>query len=363
MGEDSGPGVRQATWRRVALVAGAVLLMIGVLALLVDRVPGLRRSFAKLDEGDPGWLASAGAFEIASYAGYVVLLRAVFDGQGVRLGWGISRRITLAGVTATRLLSTAGAGGIALTAWALRRAGMAPRSLANRLSAFFVLLYAVFMGALVVGGVGLRVGIWPGPAPFGLTVIPAAFGATVIVTALGFTLVPADLDHRVRRAWPAERRGRRLAARLAVVPATIAAGVREAVRMARSGDPRLAGALAWWGFDILVLWAALTAFGAPPPAAALVMAYFTGQLGNLLPLPGGVGGVEGSMIAALLAFDTPGGLAIAGVLTYRVFAFWLPILPGALAYARLRGELDQAEDHRSAPGGSPVARRVESESQ
>jgi putative heme transporter len=356
--EGSGPGAppQRAMGRRAALLALAVVAMLAVLALLVDRVPGLRRSFAHLDEGDPGWLAAALGLEIASYAGYVVLLRAVFDGHGVRLGWGMSRRITLAGVTATRLLSTAGAGGIALTAWALRRAGMEARSLATRLSAFYVLLYGVFMAALVIGGVGLRVGIWSGPAPFGLTVVPAAFGAIVIVTALSFALVPADLDRRVRHAWPAERRGRRLASRIAVVPATIAAGVREALRMARTADPRLAGALAWWGFDILVLWAALNAFGTPPPAAALVMAYFTGQLGNLLPLPGGVGGVEGGMIAALLAFGTPGGLAIAGVLTYRLFAFWLPILPGAVAYARLRADLDHAADYGAPPGRSTVVR-------
>ena len=68
---------------------------------------------------------------------------------------------------------------------------------------------------------------------------------------------------------------------------------------------------------------------APPPLAVIVMAYFTGMLANLLPLPGGVGGVEGGMIGALLAFDVAGGLAVVAVLTYRAFAFWLPTIPGA----------------------------------
>lgn len=106
--------------------------------------------------------------------------------------------------------------------------------------------------------------------------------------------------------------------------------------MLRRGDPALLGALAWWAFDIGVLWACFHAFGEPPPTAVLVMAYFTGMLANLLPLPGGVGGVEGGMIGALLAFDVPGGLAVVAVLSYRAFAFWLPTIPGAIAYLRLR---------------------------
>ncbi len=78
------------------------------------------------------------------------------------------------------------------------------------------------------------------------------------------------------------------------------------------------------------------AWGEPPPVAVLVLAYFVGMLGNLLPLPGGVGGVEGGMIGALIAFGVGGGLAVVAVLVYRVFAFWLPMLPGAFAYLQLR---------------------------
>ncbi len=96
------------------------------------------------------------------------------------------------------------------------------------------------------------------------------------------------------------------------------------------------GAVAYWGFDIGALWASLHAFGSPPPLATVVMAYFVGQLGNTLPLPGGIGGVEGGMIGALIAFGAPGSLAILGVLAYRVISFWLPTIPGGVAYVRLR---------------------------
>jgi hypothetical protein len=120
------------------------------------------------------------------------------------------------------------------------------------------------------------------------------------------------------------------------VLAPLGAGVRDARRLARSGHAGLAGALMWWGFDIAVLWACFAAFGAAPAVAVLVVAYFVGTLANTLPLPGGVGGVEGGMVAALIAFGVEAELALVAVLAYRGFAFWLPIVPGAVAYLTLR---------------------------
>ncbi len=60
----------------------------------------------------------------------------------------------------------------------------------------------------------------------------------------------------------------------------------------------------------------------------LIQAFFVGMLGNLLPMPGGVGGVEGGMIGAFAAFGVDGGLAVVAVLVYRAFTFWLPLVPG-----------------------------------
>ena len=96
------------------------------------------------------------------------------------------------------------------------------------------------------------------------------------------------------------------------------------------------GAVAWWGFDIAVLWACFHAFGGSPPTAVVVMAYFIGMLGNTLPLPGGIGGVDGGMIGGFTAFGVRVALAVEAVLAYRGFAFWLPTLPGAVAYLQLR---------------------------
>src|SRR5436190_10022259 len=105
-----------------------------------------------------------------------MLFRTVFVRGYDRIGWSASYQITMASVAATRLFASAGAGGVVLTAWALRRAGMGRRLVACRMIAFLVLQYAVFMGSLVVFGIGLRTGVFNGSAPFAVTVIPAIFG-------------------------------------------------------------------------------------------------------------------------------------------------------------------------------------------
>jgi uncharacterized protein (TIRG00374 family) len=278
-------------------------------------------------------------FEVVSFGGYIVLFRTVFVRGYDRIDWKVSYQITMASLAATRLFATAGAGGVVLTAWALRRSGMGRRLVACRMIAFIVLLYAVFMASLVIFGLGLRTGIFPGQAPFAVTVIPAIFGAAVIVIALGMAFLPADFERRLAR-WGAgtHQHVARVARALATVPASVASGVRTAIKLIRERHWGVLGAVVWWGFDIATLWASFHAFGGEgvPTFPVIVVAYFIGQLGNLLPLPGGIGGVDGGMIGALIAFGVPGGLAVVSVLVYRGFSFWLPTIPGIIAYLQLR---------------------------
>src|ERR1039458_10509004 len=124
----------------------------------------------------------------------------------------------MAGLAATRLFASAGAGGSALPAWALRRSGLEPRIVARRMIAFLVLLYAVYMGAFVIAGLGLYLGLFAGSAPFAITVIPAIFGGTVIAIFLAVSLVPGDFDRLVAR-WTGGRRLGRAARNVAAPPA------------------------------------------------------------------------------------------------------------------------------------------------
>jgi uncharacterized protein (TIRG00374 family) len=256
-----------------------------------------------------------------------------------RIDWRTSLEIPLAGIAAIRLLSAAGAGGVAVTAWALRRAGMSTRVIACRMVASYAIQYGIYLAALIVFGLGLWTGALSGGGSFALTLVPALLSAAVALLVASMGLVPGDFERRLTRL--ARRSGRvgRLATRLATVPATLGAGVRTAIGLVRERRPGLLGAVVYWAFDVAVLGVSLRAFGGVASVPVVAMTYFLGTLGSLLPLPGGIGGIEGGMIGALAAFGVPGGQAVVGVLAYRAISFWLPTLPGIAGYLALRARV------------------------
>jgi uncharacterized membrane protein YbhN (UPF0104 family) len=202
------------------------------------------------------------------------------------------------------------------------------------------------MVTMLVTGVALRLGILAGPAPFALTVVPAVFAGIAILLTLLLSLTPTDLRRRVERAGGGEGRVASLAAKAATLPAAMSAAVRHSIDHVRARDPALLGSIAYWGFNVAVLWASFRAFGEAPPWSIVVMGYFVGMLGNLLPLPGGVGGVDGGMIGAFIGFGVDSGLAVVAVLTYRAIAFWLPTIPGAIAFFQLRRTVARWREER-----------------
>jgi uncharacterized protein (TIRG00374 family) len=325
--------------RRTLLIAIAfIIVVLAFLYGVLPQLPGLQDSLEKVrDDGDRTWLAVAFFMELLSYASYIWLFRAVFIDKIPVIGWIGSYRISMAGVAATRLFGAAGAGGIALTFWAVRKAGMGRRMSVSYLVAFYVILYGIFMIALVVDGVLLRTGAIPGTAPFGVTVIPAIFGGLVAAIFLLALLVPGNLE-RLAARWSSGRgRAANIARRLASVPALLGQGTRVGFALIRKGDIGLLGAFGWWAFDIATLWACFKAFGDSPTLGVLVMGYFVGMIANIIPTPGGVGAVEGGMIGTYAAFGVSLGNATAAVLAYRVFAFLMPTIPGVIAFIRLRG--------------------------
>jgi uncharacterized protein (TIRG00374 family) len=339
----------KVTRRTVVLGGLFVVLCIIFLTAVLPQLAGLGDTWKQVKDGDPLWLLVAGVFTAFSFAGYVVLFQGVYVRGGFRLSAVESYQITMAGLAATRVFAAGGAGGIALTAWALRRAGMPKRAVADQTLAFLVLTYGVYMAAVVVGGFGLYFGILPGSQDWAITLLPAIIGVVAFAIALLASLTPTDLQRRLEGY--ARRHGRvgRLAQKAANLPAAISAGIRISVTLVRTGDPALAGSIAYWGFNIAILWAAFHAFGEAPPWAVIVMGYFVGMLANLLPLPGGVGGVDGGMIGAFVAFggESKDSIVVA-VLTYRLFAFYLPTIPGAIAYFQLRRTVARWKDERLA---------------
>jgi uncharacterized protein (TIRG00374 family) len=352
-----GPGMVgiQFTPRRVLWALAFVVLSIAFLYIVLPRLVGLRDTWNRIRHGDPWWFAFAAGLEVLSFLSYIALFRAVFVRSTSRISWRVSYQITMAGVAATRLLASAGAGGVAVTVWALRRSGMGARVVASRMIAFMALLYGVYMATLVVDGLGLYLGVFPGRAPFAITIGPAIFGGVVILLVLGLSAMPWDVEAIVVRRTTDRTRSGRVMRRVAAAPAALTAGVKDALALIRSRDPLLLAAVGWWAFDIAVLWACFHAFGSAPPQAVIVMAYFVGMLGNVLPLPGGIGGVDGGMIGAFTAFGVNVELSIVAVLAYRAFSFWIPTVPGAVAYFQLRRTIHRwRHAETSQPTGAPA---------
>jgi len=337
------------TRRRALLLAVFIVSALAFLYVVLPKLTGGSKSIRNLDDGDPFWLVAAALLECLSFVGYVVLFRTVFVRGTTRIGWRASYEITMAGVAATRLFAAAGAGGVALTAWALRRSGMERRLVASRMVTFLSALYAVYMASLVIFGLGLYFGLFNGPAPFAITVVPAVFALILISIFLLMSLVPGDIERRLSQWAAGSGRRARTIARAVSLPASAATGVRTAIGLVRAREWGLLGAVAWWGFDIATLWACFHAFGPdPPPLAVIVLGYFVGMLGNTLPLPGGIGGVDGGMIGAFAALGVSSDYATTAVLSYRAFSFWLPTLPGAIAYLQLRRRVaGWRAEHRS----------------
>ena len=352
--DEEMPRVR-LTRRRVFAFALFIVSGVAFLYFVLPKLTGVGETLHHLEHGDAWWIGLGVAFELCSFAGYVVLFRVVFLEGSERIGWRQSYQITMAGLAATRLFAAAGAGGVALTAWALRRAGMGPRTVACRMIAFMALIYAIYLGAMLIDGVGLRTGLFPGGGPFAITIVPAIAAGVLFLVAGATALVPGDLERRLGRLSSGPGRSARFLSKVAAVPALTASGLRTAIALVRERNPGLLGAPAWWGFDIAVLWAMFHAFGAAPPVSVIVMAYFVGTLGNVLPLPGGLGGVEGGMIGALAAFNVSLHLAVVSVLAYRAISFWLPTLPGTVAYFQLRRTVARWQHEQAPPSWSPQA--------
>jgi uncharacterized membrane protein YbhN (UPF0104 family) len=315
-----------------ALVAVAALVVIG---------GGRLREFANaLDRAltaDWRWVVGAVVFEALSFAGYVVLLWLVAGRETRRIDARRAVEVTLGGAAATRLLPTAGVGGAAMTLWSFRRAGMDKRTSARTLLTFLVLLYAVFLGAIAISGSLIALGVIRADGPFTLSAVPAlaAAGAIGAVLALGLRrrgagdgVLAVGSPHRGHAGEGAQPTGRlRRGTRL------LGDATADAIALLRTADPRLLGAVAWWLFDAAVLGAMLSAFGAAPAVPVVVLAYFVGQVGNALPIPGAV---SGGILGVLLAFGVQPDLALVSVLAYRCVAIWLPAPVGLVALTSLR---------------------------
>jgi uncharacterized protein (TIRG00374 family) len=345
---------------RRRLVYFGLILVLGIVAIYVvfPKIAGFEDSLEKMDDATWYWIIIAIGFNLAAFAAYVALFRGILGGNigervHRRLDARTSYQITMAGLAATRIFSAAGVGGLVVTYWALRKAGMERRRAACRMVAFLALTYFFYLAALIVFGILLRTGVLPGSNPSGGTIVPASIAGVVLVLLGLVALIPGDVERRLSE-FAQGYRSARFVRRLATGPATLATGVRTALAYVRHpgrGSLALAGAIGYWAANIGILWASFEAYGGDVPFGVLVQGFFVGMAANLIPSPaGGVGSVDAGMIAAFVLFDIPTATVFAAVLTYRVIAFWLPIPLGIFAYFQVRSTVAgwEAEDRKTA---------------
>ena len=327
--------------RHLALRVAQIAAVIAIGAVAISALPGLDEVRQRLAGTEPVWVAALVLAELGSCAGYVLVFRDTFCSQ---MPWGLSYEIAMAELAADSLLPAGGAGGLALGVWALRQAGMPTAQIARRTVAFFIVTSAANFFALIVVGLAVFAGLIAGRRSEALTLVPAlvtAFGVLAVTISPGLLRA---LGARGANADPDRWRGRvRLALRASLVAG--ADGVEQAIALLRTHSAGvIVGSFAYMAFDIAALGFGFAAVGQEPALGTLVLGYLIGQLGNLVPLPGGIGGTEGALIAVFALYGVDVSEATAAVLLYRLFQLTIPALLGAPAFAMLRRRLMRADN-------------------
>jgi uncharacterized membrane protein YbhN (UPF0104 family) len=298
---------RGAAWSLLAVPALGLLLWLDPLGEVLGEFGGL----------DLRWLTVAAGLELASCVGYVVVFRRLFD----RIAARPAGKLAWLGLGAGALLPGGNVAGVAASCLSLHRDGVPSRPLVVRSSVLLLLVNAVCVAVTAVAGVLLLSGAAAGPHDL------LAAGLPILVAA-AIAGVVAAIPFAVRRS----------AGRAPAWIMPLADAVGDAGRLLRRPDWRLLGAAAYPLLDMGALWAACAATGHPPSLAELVVAYNVGYLASILPVPAGIGVLDGGLAAALILYGAPSSVAVTAALAYHALAVWIPVIGGLVASIPLRRE-------------------------
>ena len=317
--------------RRLLQSAVAAFVLVG----LVLALPGLGRLRSHLAHAAPGWVAVGAALEVLSALCYVVIFRSVFC---ARMGWRLSYQIGMAEQAANSLLSASGAGGLAVGVWALHRLGVSRERIARRTAAFFLLTSLANIAGVIAFAALYLLGVLghdPNPA------LTYSFGAAALLGTTFVLALPTVLQHSPLLR-PRATRSNKLTPVLRLLRYSIVEGVRDGLMLLRQRSfGVIAGSVGTVAFDLAVLGVCFRAFGGAPSIGVLVLGYLIGQLGGNLPIPGGLGGIEGGLVGTFALYHQPIAQATAAVLVYHAISLWIPALLGSGPLVRLRKTLAQ----------------------
>ena len=313
-------------WKVALGLVVAALLVLGI-GLLIARAAGFAEVRDAISQADSTWFLVCFTAQVVALAGYAGVVREAFrwDG-GPEASLGLSAHVMFASIGATRVLAAGGAGAIAVTYWCFRRARFSQREALVRVLGFNMLFYVVFGAAAWIAALLCLLGV-RGDARLAVTLpwlvlVPSCLAAAIFAT-------------QPRRVQSVAAPGGSVARRALSYFVSATAWVRELLPH-RAGRRSLVSSLVYWTGSIVCLWAALNSLGQSLPLPELVLAFATGHAAMILPLPlGGVGGVDAALTYALTLVGVPLAPALVGVAVYRLFAFWVPTIPGLVALVLL----------------------------
>jgi uncharacterized membrane protein YbhN (UPF0104 family) len=341
MNEPGDRGLRLRRRRRLLhegrkLLTRRVLKLIAFVVfayLILQLVPGLEKALKDLKGVGWDWIVGAAAIETLSQMGYVISWRGILDPDNrlreIEGGRHIAAETAWSQLGGGMLVPGGTLGSIGVGAWMLQRLGVSMDGVARRQFTLMFLNTGVDAVAIIFFGVGLAIGVFGGESNLALTLLPAGLTAVALVVA-------------VYVARHAEEFGRRLHGRrpkLGSAVTTLAEAVEGVEGMLRGrGSTRIVlGAVAYLGFDMLVLQGAFRAIDAHPvPTFAVVsMSYLLGSIFGSLPLPASLGSI-GGMTGMLILYGVDSNDAVAAVVLYQAIGYLVPLVGGGIAYLFLR---------------------------
>jgi len=313
-----------------------VALAVGVFALL-PRLGGLTRDAAALRRGRPAFMVAAVVAQAVSLGCYAELYRHVLGALGAKVRFRLAADVTLASFLVSHLTPFGSATGTLVNVSTLEEEGISASTTGEAIaltSLMSTVALIVLFGSGFVATAGRHL-----PHAY---LITAGIALILVAAALAAVLVlgahPAVAGRAGRWAATVARRFRP-----SIDPAQAAATASRLASLARSALTGRTLAISFGFaaadllFDLLSLDLMFLAFGYQPGFGPLAVAYAAANIASAIPItPGGLGVVEVALVAITVGFGSPRATAVLAVLGYRLVNYWLPLLPGAVAYLRLR---------------------------
>jgi uncharacterized membrane protein YbhN (UPF0104 family) len=331
--------------REIARKLAVVVVILGIGAAVATQLPGLTEIGHQLAGADGGWITAALMLELASTACFALAFHGVYDRRPSPRA---STSMSLAVQGMNIVLPSGGAGGLAVGAVLLDRAGV-PRSFAaSRTVALFLITSLVSFVAVVIAGFGVAAGVLSGEATLTLTLVPGIAALLVIIAVFALPRSQGAV-----KGAPAGR----LRTALANTREYLREGVGASAELLRSGDRLvIAGAIGYFAFDVAALAAAFHAVGpASLPIGLLVLAYTLGHGGAIVPIPGSA---EGGLIGMFVLYGMSLSTATAAVLAYRALHAGVPMVLGLIGLADVRRLLRSSSPAAPHTGMTPALRWV-----